>query len=167
MTFDDVSGTLDYPMVVVTTAAGDARSGCLVGFHTQSSIEPARYAFWLSRANHTFRVALLAEAFAVHFLSDQDRDLAVLFGTQSEDDVDKFEQCQWHPGPDGVPILDGCATWIAGRRHVALDDGGDHVCFIVTPTASNAATDHRPLMFSAVRDLEAGHDSSEPPQPDR
>ena len=31
-------------MVVVTTAQGDERAGCLVGFHAQSSIEPPRYA---------------------------------------------------------------------------------------------------------------------------
>ena len=159
MTFADVASAIDYPMVVVTTAAGDARSGCLVGFHTQSSIDPPRYAFWLSRQNHTFRVATMADAFAVHFLSEDDRELAELFGTETEDHVDKFERCEWHPGPRGVPILDRCATWLVGRRHTVLDDGGDHVCFVVTPTSSAAAGEHRPLMFSAVRDLDAGHEA--------
>jgi flavin reductase (DIM6/NTAB) family NADH-FMN oxidoreductase RutF len=165
MTFRDVAAVLDYPMTVVTTAAGDARSGCLVGFHGQSSIDPPRYAVWLSRANHTFRVAVLAEVFAVHFLSEADRDLAELFGTTTDDVTDKFAQCQWHAGPDGVPLLDRCATWIVGRRHASFDAGGDHVCYIVTPTSSAVGADHRPLMFSAVRDLDAGHDPSERQRP--
>ena len=39
---------LDAAMVVVTVAVGDERDGCLVGFHSQSSIDPRRYVVWLS-----------------------------------------------------------------------------------------------------------------------
>ena len=47
----------------------DYRAGCLVGFHSQSSIDPRQYAVWLSKANHTYPVALRSELFAVHFLT--------------------------------------------------------------------------------------------------
>ena len=40
---DALMADLDGPMVIVTTAAGDARSGCLVGFHAQCGMEPPRY----------------------------------------------------------------------------------------------------------------------------
>ena len=59
---DDVVEHVDQALIVVTTAANDQRSGCLVGFHTQCSIEPFRYAVWLSKANLTYRVALFAHA---------------------------------------------------------------------------------------------------------
>ena len=62
--FDSLMASLDPPMVVVTAAAGGERAGCLVGFHSQSSIEPARCCVWLSKANHTYRVALLAAHWA-------------------------------------------------------------------------------------------------------
>ena len=58
--FDALMAQLDQPLVVVTTAAGDERAGCVVGFHVQCSIEPRRVAVWLSKANHTFRVSLFA-----------------------------------------------------------------------------------------------------------
>src|SRR3954468_8154271 len=100
--FDQIAARLNYPMIVVTTSDGEERAGCLVGFHTQCSIDPSRYAVWVSKVNHTARVALRAETFALHFLDDTDRgrDLAKVFGTLTDDTVDKFARCDWHAGPD-------------------------------------------------------------------
>ncbi|MCT1909143.1 hypothetical protein ACH0CV_13930 [Brachybacterium paraconglomeratum] len=46
--FATLMAATDPAMVVVTTAAGGERAGCLVGFHAQSSISPERYCLWLS-----------------------------------------------------------------------------------------------------------------------
>ena len=86
--FDSLMASLDGPMVVVTTAVAGERAGCLVGFHAQSSIDPQRYCLWLSKANHTYRVALRSTHLAVHFLTDDDIDLAERFGTRTGEDVD-------------------------------------------------------------------------------
>ena len=94
-----VMESADSALVIVTTAAEDEPAGCVVGFHCQSSLQPERYAVWLSKANHTYRVGLRAEFLAVHFLRDSDRELARHFGTQSEDDVDKFADIGVEPGP--------------------------------------------------------------------
>ena len=40
--FDAIMGSLDTPLVVVTTAAHGERAGCVVGFHSQCSITPRR-----------------------------------------------------------------------------------------------------------------------------
>ncbi len=84
--FSRLMASLDAPMVVVTTAMDEERAGCLVGFHAQSSIDPGRYCVWLSKANHTYRVVLRSTHLAVHFLTEDDRPLAVHFGTRSGDD---------------------------------------------------------------------------------
>ena len=81
--FKSIAAALDGPLVIVTTAEGGERAGCLVGFHVQSSIDPERYAIWLSKANHTYRVGLRASHFALHFLTDADLPLAERFGTQT------------------------------------------------------------------------------------
>jgi len=74
-TFDALVGGLDYPMFIVTAAAGGEREGCLVGFATQSSIDPPRFVVCLSKNNRTYRMAkdvdgdheaLLLEPFAAH-----------------------------------------------------------------------------------------------------
>ena len=101
--------SLDAPMVVVTTAVAGERAGCLVGFHAQSAIDPQRYCLWLSKANHTYRVALRSTYLAVHFLTADDLDLAEHFGTRTGEDDDKFVDLATQDGPDGVPLLDAPA----------------------------------------------------------
>src|SRR5689334_4121659 len=104
--FADLVGSLDPALVIVTTALDGERAGCLVGFHAQSSIDPARYCAWLSKANHTYRVAQRSTHFAVHLLSAADAELAKRFGTLSGDEVDKFAGLDFTEGDGGVPLLD-------------------------------------------------------------
>jgi flavin reductase (DIM6/NTAB) family NADH-FMN oxidoreductase RutF len=163
--FDRMMQHVDQAMIVVTAALDDERAGCLVGFHTQCSIDPPRYAVWLSKANHTFRVALHAGRFAVHFLSTSERDLAELFGTESGDDVDKFEQCETEVGPHGVPLLTGCANKMVVRRTALFDEGGDHVCFVAEPLSVVCTDEAALLQLSQVAQLDPGHGASERPQP--
>ncbi|PRC50445.1 oxidoreductase, partial [Mycobacterium sp. ITM-2017-0098] len=66
--FNNLVALLDYPMFVVTTVADGHPSGCLVGFTSQTSINPPRFLVGLSRKNHTFTVAQEAEHLAVHLL---------------------------------------------------------------------------------------------------
>ena len=119
-----ITGTLDWPMIVATTAAGDDVAGCLVGFHTQSSIDPECWLVCISKVNHTYPVVRRARTLVAHFLRADQLELARIFGTETGDVVDKFAQCPWHRGPDGVPVLDGC-DWIAGPI-VGRFDLGDH-----------------------------------------
>ena len=47
--FESIVGRIDYPMYIVTALVGEERDGCLVGFTTQCSIEPPRFAAFLSK----------------------------------------------------------------------------------------------------------------------
>lgn len=161
--FDTVTSSTDPAMVVVTTALDGEAAGCLVGFHSQSSIEPRRYAVWLSKANRTYRVASQATHLAVHALSEGDQDLAVLFGTRTGDDVDKLARCAWRPGPAGVPLLSRCPSVVVLRRLTLLDEGGDHVCVVGEPVDARSAGRFRPLRLSAVSGLRPGHAAGERP----
>lgn len=164
--FDALMGQLDPAMVVVTTVNERERAGCLVGFHSQAGIEPNALAVWLSKANHTYRVATLAEVFAVHFLTHDDVELARLFGTVSGDEVDKLEQCAWQPALDGVPVLTGCANRVIGRKRALLQtEAADHVCLILEPVSAEYGGEFRPLRLSQVAHLRAGHDVDERPAP--
>ena len=154
-----ITAALDYPMLVVTAAAGGERAGCLVGFHTQCSIDPPRFLVCVSKANHTFRVASRATSLGLHFLTEADIDLARLFGEETGDKVDKFARCDWREGPDGVPVLSAVSGWLAAR---VLDrfDGGDHEAVLVEPHAGEAGKPgdrRRQLSFQDVRDLDPGH----------
>jgi flavin reductase (DIM6/NTAB) family NADH-FMN oxidoreductase RutF len=154
--FEALVGHLDYPMFVVTTAVGERRAGCLVGFATQVSIQPRRFLAGLSRNNHTYRVARDADRLAVHVLGREELRLARLFGEQTGDEVDKFAHCAWSPGPGGVPILDRAAAWFSGRI-LERFGVGDHVAHLIEPDSGAAEAVDELVSFSDVRDLDPGH----------
>lgn len=157
-TFDALVSGMDYPMLIVTAATEKARAGCLVGFASQASIDPPRFLACLSRANRTYRVARVSDALAVHFVPAEAAGLAELFGGQTGDDVDKFDRCSWHEGPEGLPILDDCESWFAGRV-LERFDLGDHVGFLLEPIAASAGpgTRERPFTFHRARPMQPGH----------
>jgi flavin reductase (DIM6/NTAB) family NADH-FMN oxidoreductase RutF len=163
--FDSLMASLDGPMAVVTTAVAGERAGCLVGFHAQSAIDPERYTVWLSKANHTYRVALRSTHLAVHFLTQDDLGVAEHFGTQSGEDVDKFEGVAFSEGPDGVPLLEDCPHRVLVRRVALLDEGGDHVCLTGQNLEAHTNGRFTPLRLSQVTHLEPGHESDERADP--
>ena len=155
---DKLTSELDHPMLIVTTAADGEQSGCLVGFHSQCSIDPPRWAVWISKVNHTFGIAQRATTLALHFPSAGDRDLAELFGEETGDAVDKFERCAWTAGRDGVPLLDRLPNRIIGRVRDHVDDGGDHQLFVVDlDDLQHGPEPLRALGFQAVRGFDPGH----------
>ena len=153
--FDDLVGRLDYPMLIVTAAAGGRRSGCLVGFSTQCSLEPPRYLVCISTANHTAGVAARSEHLAVHVLDRADHGLSLLFGEQTGDDVDKFARCAWTERR-GVPVLDGPKAWFVGRV-VDRVPFGDHVGHVLEPVEARVGAGLDLLGFQQVKDMEPGH----------
>lgn len=154
--FGALVGALNYPMFIVTATDGVHRAGCLVGFAAQCSIDPPRFMVWLSKRNFTYTVARHADRLAVHVPTARERDLAVLFGSETGFNVDKFSRCAWHPGPGGVPLLTDCPQWIIGqvlRRY----DTGDHEGHLVEPTHVSERAGLGQLDFQDVSDVEPGN----------
>ena len=159
--FDGLMSSLDPPLIVVTTAVGDERGGCLVGFHAQAGIDPDRYCLWLSKANHTYRLALRGTHLGVHFLAEDQLDLAERFGTLTGDEVDKFEGLSSTVGEGDVPLLDDIPNRLQLHRIALLDEGSDHVCITGSPIAAETSGSFRPLRLSAATELVPGHENQE------
>jgi flavin reductase (DIM6/NTAB) family NADH-FMN oxidoreductase RutF len=149
---------LDYPMFIVTAATESERAGCLIGFATQCSINPPRFLVCLSDKNRTYRVAREAEVLVVHLVPSHADALAELFGSQTGDDVDKFAEVAWHPGPNGTPVLDDCANWFAGRI-LSRTAVGDHVAFLLEPFAAESDGAERGFTFHRAKRMEPGHEA--------
>jgi flavin reductase (DIM6/NTAB) family NADH-FMN oxidoreductase RutF len=155
--FERLAAHLDYAMLVVTAASPSQRAGCLVGFGSQCSIDPPRYMVFLSDKNFTYRVALESPVLAVHVVPEDAEALARLFGEETGDEVDKFERCDWEPGPHGVPILKECPDRFVGRvlhRHPV----GDHTAFLLEPLDVSAGGGGF-FPFRKAQDLEPGHEA--------
>jgi flavin reductase (DIM6/NTAB) family NADH-FMN oxidoreductase RutF len=155
---DRLTGTMNNAMLVVTTQADGHRSGCLVGFSTQVSINPPRLLVAISQTNHTFGVARRSDHLAVHLLSRDDMALAELFGGETDDEIDKFDHCAWHSGPQDMPILDNTVAWLVGKTLDRIDFG-DHVGYLLQPVDAWFAEDDGDLIRLAdVIDMDPGHD---------
>jgi flavin reductase (DIM6/NTAB) family NADH-FMN oxidoreductase RutF len=157
--FHRIVDDLDYPMYIVTAAAGADRGGCLVGFTSQCSIHPPRVGVWISKANHTYDVARTAEGLVVHVPSAAQRDLAERFGSRTGDEEDPFAGTSWRTGPFGCPVIDEVERWFAGRV-AERSDTGDHLLLVLDVVAAEAGGRAWPgqLGFQAVKDLDPGHE---------
>lgn len=156
--FESLVGRLDYPMFVVTTRAGDELAGCLVGFATQTSIDPQRFLACISIRNRTYRVAERARAVALQLVPEDGGEVAELFGGETGEDTDKFARCDWRPGPEGLPLLDACPAWFAGRilERVAL---GDHSGFLLEPFDGEDPGGGGWLPFSRAKRIDPGNEA--------
>lgn len=157
-------------MVVVTGRYAGESVGCLVGFHSQVSIEPPRWGVWISKANHSHDVLVRATSLAVHVLGQDQHDLAAHFGGLTGDDVDKFVDVAldppdtWPHGPadERPPLLRACPTRIVGWRRAVLTDDTDHSCIVIEPVTVAIAPDGTtPLRYRAADDIEPGHPASD------
>lgn len=159
----DLMAAADNAMIVVTAAAGDERTGCLVGFHVQCSIEPFRYAIWLSKANRTHDVAQRATHLGVHLLPADQHDVAELFGGRTSDEVDKLARCEWSPGPGGTPLLADCPDRFVGRilERRPGDADGDHDLLVIDAVESSGSGPAHPLRLADADDITPGHDADE------
>ena len=157
-TFDAIVGELDYPMLIVTAAAGDKLAGCLVGFATQTSISPPRFLVCLSEKNRTYRIARHASALGIHFLTTDDGDLAELFGGETGDEVDKFARVEWRAGEEGAPLIERCRNRFVGRVLERLP-AGDHTAFLLEPIMAERGEEVRPFPFHRAKRIEPGHEA--------
>jgi flavin reductase (DIM6/NTAB) family NADH-FMN oxidoreductase RutF len=155
--FTRITSALQYPMLIVTVADRSERAGCLVGFSTQCSIHPPRFLICISDKNRTCRVAARSDTMAVHFVPAAARPLAELFGSETGDEIAKFDHCAWHPGPGEVPILDDCPRWLAGTV-VDRSPVGDHVAHVLEVTHAQDGDDVPLLGFAQVKSLVPGHE---------
>ena len=155
--YDAFVASFDAAIVVVTAADGDECDGCLVGFHTQMSIEPRRHVVWLSVVNRTFRLAQRSTHLAVHAIGEDQHDLAELFGGQTGDDVDKLAGVEWVPGPGGVPLVATLPVHAVGRVVMELEvPEADHVGFVLEPVSVDGG-ELDPLRLSQAADIDPGH----------
>jgi 3-hydroxy-9,10-secoandrosta-1,3,5(10)-triene-9,17-dione monooxygenase reductase component len=132
-------------VTIVTTL--DERGGP-VGLTANSfnslSLDPPLVLWSLRQASPSLPVFAAATRFAVNVLSEAHLDLSRRFASPVED---KFAEGQWAPGPDGMPVLAGCAAVFECER-VAAHDLGDHRLFVGRVLAISEAP-VPPLLFQA------------------
>ncbi len=158
--FDDLMAMLDGPVFVVTTQADGHPSGCLVGFATQTSVQPPSFMVGLPRSSGISDVASRSEHLAVHVLAQRQHVLAELFANQTDDQIDQFVRCKWRAGPYGTPILDDAVAWFVGRI-ASRSEVGDYVAYLLEPVSVWAPESEEDLLY--LSDLDFDIDDNDDP----
>ena len=155
--FNAIVGNLEYPMFIVTARAGDERLGCLVGFATQTSIDPPRFAVCLSHRNRTYRRGHDADVLGVHCVPADARRWPSCSAARPGTRSTSSRAATGTTGPRACPILDACVNWFVGRvlHRIAA---GDHDLFLLEPVAASAG-DQDEFTFHRAKRIEPGHEA--------
>ena len=112
--------------VAVLTASGVAGPvGVTITSFTSLSAEPALVSFALADTSSTWARIRDCEWFGVQVLAGDQADVAERFASSG---TDRFAPpTRWHPGPHGVPLLDGCLAWLVCSRRERIRVGDHHL----------------------------------------
>ncbi|MEP2031190.1 MAG: flavin reductase family protein [Paracoccaceae bacterium] len=123
--FRDALGCFSSGVTVVTTMTADGPVGMTANSFSSVSLAPPLILWSAAKAPRRYRAFFAAERFAVHVLARNQQQFARNFATAG----DAFEQAEWAPNDDGVPIL---AERLAlfDCKTSARYDAGDHTIIV-------------------------------------
>lgn len=124
--FRQVLGQFPTGVAVVTAAHAGHIVGMTANSFSSVSLAPPLVLWSVAKSSPSHDAFVAAEAFAVHFLGADHRDLAMRFGTSG---TDKFEGIAHAPGRTGAPLLEGLAP-IFECKAWARYPGGDHTILV-------------------------------------
>lgn len=145
--------------IVTTVDTSGSRVGMTANSFNSVSLDPPMVLWSIARSSTNFTAFVEAHGFAVHVLAADQETLATRF---SQRGVDRFSGLEVKPGPNGIPLLDGCAARFQCRtafRH----DGGDHVILVGEVLALDLY-EREPLVFKRGRFALAVHKAAEQAQ---
>jgi flavin reductase (DIM6/NTAB) family NADH-FMN oxidoreductase RutF/DNA-binding MarR family transcriptional regulator len=139
-------------VTVVTARLGERIVGMTANSFASVSLDPPLVSWSPGKSSSSYDAFMAADAYAVHFLGAQHRDIAMHFAGKSPD---KFADMPHKPGRTGAPILDGIAP-VLECRVWARYPGGDHT-ILVGEVVDLIERVQEPLLFhsGALRRIES------------
>ncbi len=134
-------GSFATGVTVVTTHSDIGPVGITVNSFTSVSLDPPLVLWCPALASDRHDAFARAKHFAIHILTADQQNLSEAFARSAQ----PFDLCDWTPGPQGVPLIQGCCT----RLECATDSvipAGDHS--IILGRVSRVTTEPgTPLVF--------------------
>ena len=126
---------------VITTQSKGFVAGLVSNSLTSVSLDPPLVSWAVDKRSTSFDIWNTAQSFAVHILSESDRDLARRFAAKG---TDKFAELAWEPGVLGSPIVAADVPRLECRVWQRVD-AGDHVILIGETVRVQIPEGFRPL----------------------
>jgi flavin reductase (DIM6/NTAB) family NADH-FMN oxidoreductase RutF len=129
-TFRRVMGHFVTGVTVVTALDGERPFGITVNALSSVSLDPPLVMVALDRRRFLTPIVRMARRYAVCILSEDQQALSDCFaGAAVEPGRDAFCGAAWHPGPTGLPLIDGAIATLECTV-VETFSAGDHDLFI-------------------------------------
>lgn len=112
--------------VVTTLDEGAEPVGLTVNSFSTVSLDPPLVLFCLGRDSDTFAAFRQAVGYVIHVLGGDQMELATRFAAKG---ADRFQDLDWHPNPEGLPIVAGALARFECDL-VSAYEGGDHVILV-------------------------------------
>lgn len=123
----EVSGLFPTGIAVVTArASGGELYGVTINSFSSVSLDPPLVLFSLWRGLHTLDALLSTQAFAIHFLRDDQHHLSKRFARSRSS---KWDDVPYRDGVTGSPVLEPALALMECTLY-AQYDGGDHVIIV-------------------------------------
>jgi 3-hydroxy-9,10-secoandrosta-1,3,5(10)-triene-9,17-dione monooxygenase reductase component len=153
-TFRRVMGHFVTGVTVVTAFDGDRPFGITVNALSSVSLDPPLVMVALDRRRFLTPIVRAAGRYAVNILSEDQQELSDCFaGAAVLPDRESFCGAAWHPGPTGLPLLDGAIATLECTV-VETFSAGDHDLFIGrVDSLENEARHPMPLLYYRRRYL--------------
>ena len=132
-------------VVLTVTSDSEVRGMTAVSFNSVS-LEPPLVSMAVARTARTHGILKKGQNFAINILGCNQRQLAERFATSELSGQEQFEPIDYHEGPLGLPILEGCLGNLECRLHVQFEVG-DHTIFIGQVERAEIGEHGLPLIF--------------------
>lgn len=164
-TFRLVMGHFATGVTIVTVFDGERPDGITVNALSSVSLEPPLVMVALDRRRHIVPAVRAAGRYAVNVLGEGQEHASDCFaGANIAPGRDEFCGATWHPGPTGLPLIDGAIATLECTI-VETIPVGDHDLFISRVDTIDSADDHvAPLLYYRRRYLRVEKARSVVPQ---
>jgi flavin reductase (DIM6/NTAB) family NADH-FMN oxidoreductase RutF len=134
-------------VTIVSMRSGDWLHGLTVSGFLSVSLEPPLVLISIGQELQSHATLKKSGAFAVNFLSEEQRTLSDRFAGRLGD-VDRFDGVPYRTAETGSPILQECLAWL-DCRIVASYAAGDHTLYIgeVVAAGTQEQEEGRPLLY--------------------
>ena len=129
--------------IITTRDAEHTPVGLTANSFNSVSLTPPLVLWSLNKHARSLPIFMEAEHYAVSVLCADQMPLAARFASPIDD---RFAGVEWHRGPTGVPLFDGCVAWFECAS-VHRYEGGDHVIF-VGEVLNFGHSDKVPLLYA-------------------
>jgi 3-hydroxy-9,10-secoandrosta-1,3,5(10)-triene-9,17-dione monooxygenase reductase component len=127
LAFRNALGSFATGVTIVTARDADgAPVGLTANSFNSVSLDPPMVLWSLSLNSGSLPVFRDAENWAVHVLAADQQAMSDRFATPS---IDKFDGLSLGDGPEGSPLIEGCAARFGCRARFEYE-GGDHAIFL-------------------------------------